>query len=311
MPPKRGSNDLALFSLRDSCSLVFAYDGLRAGFVGSRRSRFARLFKYGAARVNTASGNQQLCFARFFGRQSTKAELSRSTQTLFNMNVDQMIQYLDREIADRHFTTRMFADDDASVPALRNFAKAFNDHYGHTERIEASEKQKRDREAELRNKSPVSNLDAIDSMAQKNATEFPRLRQDCEQSNQRSETANVGAVEISFSDGTVQRMIPVASVRTDGAQNRAQVTFATVGDGFQTRTLIFRSGKYYYVGVDGREWEVSINRISYRHLTQVRPFASGGASDACFLSQWYQRLPGAANPAAPAAPPNVAPKVRR
>ncbi|MBK8204796.1 MAG: hypothetical protein IPK68_21635 [Bdellovibrionales bacterium] len=241
-----------------------------------------------------SKGINNSVFKKFLEANRENRVLSEANKRLFNYDTNQLIAYFENEIAGGKYTTDMFADTDADIPELLNVAKLFNDHYKYTAAIGADQQRSQARAHELRNGVPITTISEIDQLAQINSSKIPALKEKCTDSKN-ADVSNVSAIEITYSDGETDEIMPVGLIKVDGQQNRGQLVYMG-GNEFVSRTIFSRNGKLYWIARDGKEWEVTVNKVSYKRLTGIRPMNFGGMSDACYLSYRYEKTPGAANP---------------
>lgn len=234
-------------------------------------------------------------FKTFLQANRGDSGLSEANKRLFNNDTNQLIAYLENELANGNYTTDMFADTNTDIPDLKKVAKLFNDYYKYTADIEAEQQRSQARTQELRKGVPITTLSEIDNLAETNGNKIPALKRKCIESTN-ADVSNVSAIEVTYSDGKVGEIIPVAFIKVDGQQNRGQVVYMSENE-FASRTIFSRGGRFYWIAKDGKEWEITAKTVSYKRLTGIRPMNFGKMSDACYLSYRYEKTPGAANPA--------------
>lgn len=229
-------------------------------------------------------------FKDFVAANRNNKDLAELTKKLFDFNPTQLEAYFDKELAEKRYATRMFADSDASVPDLKRLAKMFNDHYKFTALIEQLKLDKETRRSELIERSPIKSFAEVDAIAETNRREIPALTEKCKASRQ-ANVNNVHVIEVTYSDGQIANSVPLGLIKTAGQENRGELVLIG-GDQINKRTLSFRNGKFYWTGKDGKEWAVELQKASYKRVTGMRPIGFGGMSDACYLSYLYNQSQG-------------------
>jgi len=170
------------------------------------------------------------------------------------------------------------ADKPEDVATLKKLATEVNDYFGWTPKMKALA----DKEAQQHQTKPVPNLKTLGDMAYRNNEILGMLKNDCTSKHDQDDFMD--AVQLTFPiDNLVNTVLPVALV-PDKVAGRYILYFKN-SKSVEQRTVYEDSGKIYYVGKDGKAYEVNMARTSSDQVdgTKIR-VAGDDRSAACVLA---------------------------
>lgn len=243
----------------------------------------------------------------FLADNGNNQTLTAAAQTVAGMPHAELLTYLRQEMDSRHTAIELFSDNASERRALESMARIFNDVSGLTDNVAREQEAERRALAELQHRQDLPNMARLNTIAAQNGRIAQTLSaSNCTDPEIESVPQDLVALDITFADGYRQVVLPLPTMRMGrpgAATDSSDVTILDRSGAMNLRQISRQGNQFTYRDANGVNNPVRIQEVSYRQLTQIRPFNSGSLSDRCYLGRmltnanWRQQPPAGAPPA--------------